>query len=57
MEWGLGGVTKGSGSTQGRGPRAADVSVCVCVQHSGGGKWECEREAGRVGPAAPLGCS
>ncbi len=53
------GATKGSGSTQGRRPRAADVSVCACVcaQHWGGGKWECEREAGRVGPAAPLGSS
>lgn len=47
-----GGGTKGSGSTQGRRPRAADVSVHACVFNI-----ECEREAGRVGLAAPLGSS
>ena len=31
MERAAEGGTKGSGSTQGRRPRAADVSVCVCV--------------------------
>lgn len=30
-EEGSGGETKGSSSTQGRRPRAADVSVCACV--------------------------
>lgn len=49
--------TKGSGSTQGRRPRAADVSVCMCAQHWVGGKWVYEREAGRVGPVAPRGNS
>lgn len=50
------GGTKGSSGTQGRRPRAADVSVCVrprvlvCVCW---GKWECESEAGRVSPVAP----
>lgn len=43
---------------KGEGPEQL-TSVCarVCVQHWGGGKWECEREAGRVGPAAPHGSS
>lgn len=52
-----GGETKGSSGTQGRRPRAADVSSHVCVQHRARGKWECESKAGRVGLAAPLGSS
>lgn len=51
-----GGETKGSSGTQGRRPRAADVSSCVCSA-LGWGKWEYESKAGRVGLAAPLGSS
>lgn len=39
---------------KGEGPeQLTSVCVCVCVQHWTEGKWECEREAGRVGPASP----
>lgn len=31
--------------------------MCMCAPHWVGGKWECEREAGRVGPAASRGSS
>lgn len=55
---GRGGKQRVLVAPRGEGPeQLTSVCVRVCVQHWGGGKWECEREAGRVGPAAPLGSS
>ena len=60
MERGGGGEQRVLVAPRGEGPEqltsvcvCACVCVCVCVRHWGGGKWECEREAGRVGPACP----
>lgn len=57
---GEGGMERGGGkqrvlvAPRGEGPeQLTSVCVRVCVRHWGGGKWECEREAGRVGPACP----